>query len=147
MRTVDRVVRREPRLLNGDTAVPPVLAITTDIGFYSMLSSAASSNGLRLDWARSFERAIEMSRNSPTAILVYDSALPDINWEWAVEILAGSSGRYRVLLAIAAVDEELWSSALGRRAYDVVPKSAGSAELQRSLRFAFLSLERENPGR
>jgi len=121
----------------------PVIAITTDIRYYSTLVCAAASAGLRLHWARSFERAMEMSRAASRAILVYDSDLPDVGWQWAVPILADVHENFRVLLAVpaASIDEEVWRSALAHRSYDIVSKTAGSHDLSRSLHFAFLATD------
>jgi hypothetical protein len=43
------------------------------------------------------------------------------------------------------VDESLWREVLRRHGYDVVYRSAGSEELRRALRFAWLSLSALSP--
>jgi hypothetical protein len=47
----------------------------------------------------------------------------------------------RILLAAPSIDEDLWREVLVRHGYDVVKRSAGSEELKRIFRFAWLSLQ------
>jgi hypothetical protein len=55
--------------------------------------------------------------------------------------LSAAASHARILLAAPRIDEDLWRAVLRRRGYDVLAKSAGSEQLKRELRFAWLSLQ------
>jgi hypothetical protein len=117
-----------------------VLAVTADIGFYAGVLSAASSAQWRTEWARTFNRATEICRLKSPPIVIYDSNLPGVDWEWAFERLSTVPNRPRILLAAPSIDEELWRNVLRRHGYDVVERAASSEQLGRVFRFAWLSL-------
>lgn len=108
---------------------PRVLAITADLGFYSGVLSAATSAGWRTEWARTLNRATEICRLKSPPIVIYDSKLPGVDWEWAFECLSSVPNRPRMLLAAPSIDEDLWRNVLRRHGYDVVERSAGSDQL------------------
>ena len=124
----------------GNNRHPRVLAVTADIGFYAGVLSAASSAQWRTEWARTFHRATEICRLKSPPIVIYDSNLPGIDWEWAFERLSTLPNRPRILLAAPSIDEELWRNVLRRHGYDVVERAASSEQLGRAFRFAWLSL-------
>jgi hypothetical protein len=119
---------------------PGVLAVTTDIRFYSNVLNATHTLNWRTTWARWLERAIEIYRPESTPIVIYDINVPGIEWGQAFERLHTLSNRPRIFLAATRIDEELWSEVLRRHGYDIVARSAGSEELSRVFRFAWLSL-------
>jgi hypothetical protein len=123
-----------------------VLVITADLGFYSGVLLAACAHRWRAHWARSVSRALEISRSEHTPLVVYDANLPWTEWQAAFERLIEVSPAQRILLASPSISEELWREVLKYRGYDVVPRTARSAELARALRFAWLSMApREEP--
>lgn len=128
-----------------DTAKPEcsaqVLAITTDLGFYSSVLTAANALGWRTEWARSIKRGFERCASGTMPIIIYDRDLPNVDWRRAVGHLSSATDHGRILLAARDIDEDLWQTVLRRHGYDVVAKSAGSEHLQRELRFAWLSLQ------
>ena len=115
-----------------------VLVVTADVTFYSGALHAACAHQLRADWVRTLGRAIEQAANA--SIILYDADLPDVTWDLAFVLLNPPPEDRRLVLAARTVDEELWRSVLQHRGYDAVPRSAGSQELSRILRFACLSL-------
>jgi hypothetical protein len=119
---------------------PRVLAVTADIGFYAGVLSAASSAHWRTEWARTFSRATEICQSKSPPIVIYDSNLPGVDWEWAFERLSTVPNRPRMLLAAPSINEELWRNVLRRHGYDVVERAASSEQLGRVFRFAWLSL-------
>lgn len=124
----------------GPGPQPGVLAITADVRLYANVLNAASSLKWRISWARTMERAIEMSRPWAAPIVIYDANLPGIEWGEAFLQLREIANRSRVLLATTWIDEDLWQEVLRRNGYDIVERSAGSEELIRVFRFAWLSL-------
>lgn len=117
-----------------------VLVVTADLGFFSGVLLAACSCQWRAHWARGLNRAIEISRCEHTPVVVFDANLPRVDWETAFDRLIAISPDQRILLAAASQSEELWQEVLKRRGYDIVRRSAGSAELGRAMRFAWLSI-------
>jgi hypothetical protein len=73
-------------------------------------------------------------------IVIYDSNLPDVDWEWAFERLSALPSQPRILLAAPSIDEELWRNVLRCHGYDVVERAASSEQLGRVVWFAWLSL-------
>jgi hypothetical protein len=124
----------------GNNRHPRVLAVTADICFYAGVVSAASSAQWGTEWARTFNRATEICRLKSPPIVIYDSSLPGVEWEWAFERLSTLPNRPRILLAAPSIDEELWRNVLRRHGYDVVERAASSEQLGRVFRFAWLSL-------
>jgi len=88
---------------------------------------------------------IEKIVASPVPVIIYDVRLPGVDWTQAFDALSQLPNRPRLLLAAQAVDESLWREVLRRHGYDVVYRSAGSEELRRALRFAWLSLSALSP--
>jgi hypothetical protein len=124
----------------GNNRHPRVLAVTADIGFYAGVLNASSSAEWRTDWARTLNRAIEICRSKSPQIVIYDSALPGVEWGWAFDRLGEIPNHPRILLAAPSIDEELWRNVLRRHGYDVVERAASSEQLGRAFRFAWLSL-------
>jgi DNA-binding response OmpR family regulator len=124
----------------GNNRHARVLAVTADIGFYAGVLSAASSAQWRTEWARTFNRAIEICRSKSPQIVIYDSTLPGVEWGSALDQLSAVSSHPRILLAAPSIDEELWRNVLRRRGYDVVERAATSEQLGRVFRFAWMSL-------
>jgi hypothetical protein len=124
----------------GNNRRPRVLAVTADIGFYAGVLSAASSAQWRTEWARTFNRAIEICRLKSPPIVIFDGNLPGVEWEWAFDRLSALPSQSRILLAAPTIDEELWRNVLRRHGYDVVERAASSEQLGRVFRFAWLSL-------
>lgn len=120
---------------------PHILTVTADINFYTGVLSATESCGWSVEWARSLKRALEVCRSRLTPIVVYDRDLPDIDWRRALDELSGTPYDVRILLAAPNVDEELWQTVLHRHGYDVLARSASAEQLERELRFAWLSLD------
>lgn len=121
---------------------PRVLTVTNDLGFYSSVLTATESCGWTTEWARSMKRAVEICRSQLVPIVIYDRNLPDVDWRRALDQLNGASCDVRILLAAPEVDEDLWLTVLHRRGYDVLSRSADPEQLQRELRFAWLSMEK-----
>jgi hypothetical protein len=119
---------------------PGVLAVTADVRFYAGVLNATSKAKWRTEWARTLGRAIEICRLEPTPIVIYDSNLPDIEWGSAFDLMNAVPNHRRILLAAPSIDEDLWRKVLLHRGYDIVKRSAGSEELKRVFRFAWLSL-------
>lgn len=119
---------------------PGVLAVTADIRLYAGVLHAASSVHWQADWARSLGRAIEICRLESTPIVIFDSNLPGVEWGWAFDLINAVPRQRKILLAAATIDEDLWRKVVLRRGYDIVATSAGSEELKRVFRFAWLSL-------
>jgi hypothetical protein len=119
---------------------PLVLAVTADLCFYAGVLNAATSAGWRTEWARTLNRAVEISRLNSPPIVIYDGNLPDAEWGWAFDRLSSVPSRRRILLAAPSIDEELWRNVLRRHGYDVVDRAANSEQLGRAFRFAWLSL-------
>jgi DNA-binding NtrC family response regulator len=118
-----------------------VLAITADLGFYSCVQNAANVLGWRTEWVRSIKRGLERCASDTIPIVIYDRNLPDIDWRRAIGRLSGTASLSRVLLASEEVDEDLWQVVLRRRGYDVLARSSNSEQMQRELKFAWLSLQ------
>jgi len=131
---------RQPTL-PGSASQPHVLAITADVNFYSGVLSAAESCGGKAEWARSLKRALEVCRSRQTPIIIYDRNLPDVDWRRALDQLSGAPYDLRILLATPDMDEDLWRMVLHRHGYDVLARSASAEQLERELRFAWLSLD------
>ena len=117
-----------------------VLAVTTDIGFYASVLSAANSARWRTEWARTLNGAVEICRSKSTPIVVYDGNLPGVEWGYAIDRLTTVANRQRIFLAAASIDEDLWRKVRERHGYDVVQRSASAEELRRLFHFAWLSL-------
>jgi DNA-binding response OmpR family regulator len=120
---------------------PGILALTADLGFYSSVLSAACSHGWSAEWASSMDRALEICRSRVIRILIYDRSLPSVDWHYGMDRLGAAASQARILLAAPRIDEDLWREVLRRRGYDVLARSAGSEQLKRELRFAWLSLQ------
>jgi hypothetical protein len=120
--------------------LPGVLAVTADIRFYAGVLNATSSTRWRTQWARTLGRAVEICRLESMPIVIYDSRLPDVEWDWAFDLMNAVPNHRRILLAAPSIDEDLWRKVLLRHGYDIVERSAGSEELNRMFRFAWLSL-------
>jgi hypothetical protein len=119
---------------------PRVIAVTADLRLYSSVLNAATSARWPADWARTLNRAIEICSAKSPAIVVYDSYLPGVDWGWAFDRLNTVASESRILLAAPSIDEELWKSVLEHQGYDAVERGAGSEQLGRIFRFAWLSL-------
>jgi DNA-binding NtrC family response regulator len=130
----------------GAASEPHVLAVTADVNFYSGVLSATESCGWNADWARSLKRAVEISRSRLTPIVIYDRNLPDVDWRRALDQLNGAAYDVRILVAAPDVDEDLWRMVLRRQGYDVLARSASAEQLERELRFAWLSLDESRQG-
>lgn len=141
---IQRLLTRPPEsgitLIPGNNRYPRVLVVTADLCFYSGVLNAAASTRWQAEWARSLSRAIEICGSKPVPIVIFDGNLPDVEWGCAFDRLTAIPNRPRVVLAAPCVDEELWRNVLQRNGYDVVERSAGSEELRRLFRFAWLSL-------
>src|SRR5580658_8691659 len=133
-----------PQLGRGVTEItendrqPRVLTVTADIGFYAGVLNAASSARWRTEWARTLNRAIEICRSKSPPIVIYDSALPGVDWGSAFDRLSATPSHPRILLASPSIDEDLWRNVLRRHGYDVVERAASSEQLGRVFRFASL---------
>ena len=123
-----------------------ILTVTADVNFYSGVLSATRSCGWNAEWARSLKRAVEICRLRPTPIVIYDRNLPDVDWRRALDQLNGAAYDARILLATPDVDEDLWRMVLHRHGYDVLARSASAEQLERELRFAWLSLDESRHG-
>ena len=130
-----------PPLPVGAIAEPHVLTVTADINFYSGVLSATRSCGWNAEWARSLKRAVEIGRSRLTQIVIYDRNLPDVDWRRALDQLSGAAYDVRILVAAPDIDEDLWQMVLHRHGYDVLCRSASAEQLERELRFAWLSLD------
>ena len=119
---------------------PHVLAVTADVAFYAAVLGAGTDAHWRIDWARSLYRAIEACSVKALPVVIHDTNLPGIDWRWALDCFAAVAHPPKVVLAAAAVDEDLWRDVLDRRGYDVLERSAGPDSIRRILRFAWLSL-------
>jgi len=117
-----------------------VLAVTADIRLYSTVLDATASDGWRIRWARSLDRAVEICGAESIRIVIYDGHLPRVKWTQAFDALSRMPNRPRLVLAAQAVDESLWREVLSCHGYDVVRRSGSSEELRRIFRFALLSL-------
>ncbi len=120
--------------------VPHVLAVSANVAFYAAVLGTGTDAHWRIDWARSLHRAVETCTAKAVPIVIYDTNLPGVNWQWAFDCFAAIAHAPRVVLAAASVDEDLWCDVLDRRGYDVVERSASPDSLRRILRFAWLSL-------
>ena len=116
-----------------------MLTVTADIEYYSAVM-LASSGDWKIEWCRSFGRAVEICRNKAVDIVIYDLNLPRMRWPLAVHLLASVQQRSRVLLASADVDEDLWQSVIAHGGYDIISRKATPDELRRVLQFAWQSL-------
>jgi DNA-binding NtrC family response regulator len=121
-----------------------VVAVSSDTAFFAAVLGAVEHAEWQIEWARSFRRAMEICTRKTIPVVIYDSHLPGIEWEWAFTCLAAVPDAPRLLLAANSVDEDLWRDVLRRRGYDVVERSAGSAALRRALQFVRLSLAPSN---
>ena len=132
-----------PRNEGPEDAVPypGILAITADLAFYSSILSAAYSCGWSAEWASSINRGLEICGSRVIRIVVYDRNLPWVDWRYGLDRLSAATSNARILLAAPRIDEDLWRTVLRRRGYDVLTRSAGSEQLKRELRFAWLSLQ------
>src|SRR6185437_15659750 len=97
--------------------------------------------GWNAEWARSLKRGVEICRRSLTPIVIYDRNLPDVDWRRALDQLSGAACDVRIILAAPDVDEDLWRNVLHRHGYDVLTRSASAEQLERELRFAWISLD------
>jgi hypothetical protein len=125
---------------------PHVVTVTADVNFYSGVLSATESCGWNGEWARSLKRAVEICQSCLTPIVIYDRNLPDVDWRRALDQLSGAAYDVRILVAAPDVDEDLWRMVLHRHGYDVLARSASAEQLERELRFAWLSLEESRHG-
>ena len=132
-----------PRNKRPEDAVPypGILAITADLSFYSSILCAAYSYGWSAEWASSINRGLQICESRVIRIVIYDRSLPRVDWRYALDHLSSAASQARILLAAPQVDEDLWRTVLRRRGYDVLTRSAGSEQLKRELRFAWLSLQ------
>ena len=124
----------------GAASEPHIVTVTADVNFYSGVLSATRSCGWNAEWARSLKRAVEICRSRLTPIVIYDRNLPDVDWRRALDQLSGTAYDVRILVAAPDVDEDLWRMVLRRHGYDVLARSASAEQLERELRFAWLSL-------
>ena len=127
---------REPLFLS-----PRVLVLSADLRFYAAVLSAINSRVWDADWVRSIEAAVEACEHTSVSIVLYDENLPRVEWRKAFERLRKLRNRPRILLAANGVDERLWRAVLHHHGYDLVARTADSAQLKRALRFAWLSLQ------
>lgn len=130
----------------GAASEPHILTVTADVNFYSGVLSATQSCGWNAEWARSLKRAVEICRTRLTPIVIYDRNLPDVDWRRALDQLSGTAYDVRILVAASDVDEDLWRMVLHRHGYDVLARSASAEQLERELRFAWLSLDESRHG-
>lgn len=119
---------------------PGVPAVTADIRLYSGVLHAASSVHWQAEWARTLGRAIEICRLESTPIVIFDNNLLGVEWGRAFDLIDAVPNHRRILPASPSIDEDLWRKVVLRRGYDIVGRSAGSEELKRVFRFAWLSL-------
>jgi len=129
-----------PPVSVGMAPEPQILTVTADADFYSGVLCAAQACGWNAEWARSVKRAVEIGRSRLTPIVIYDCTLPKADWRRALDQLSGAPYDVRIFLAAPDVNEDLWQMALHRHGYDVLARSATAAQLERELRFAWLSL-------
>jgi len=141
-RAVQRCLTKDLSVMGIAEAEPSagVLAVTADLRFYSGILDVATSDRWRSRWARTLDRAVEVCTLESLPVIIYDVRLPGVDWTQAFDALSRLPNRPRLLLAAHSVDEPLWSEVLRGHGYDVVYRSAGSEELRRALRFAWLSL-------
>jgi hypothetical protein len=123
---------------------PGVIALTSDDRLYYLLLSASIDLGWKISWARTIERAFELSCSGPMPLMVCDERLPGINWREALPAIAGFPDHPAVLLAASEINESMWEEVLRRHGYDAVSRTAGSEEWKRELRFAWLSTRSPN---
>ena len=121
-------------------SVPHVLAVTADVAFYAAVLGVGTDARWRIDWARSLHRAVEACTVKAVPVVIYDTNLPGVDWQWAFDCFAAVAHAPRVVLAAASIDEDLWCDVLDRRGYDVVERTAPPDTLRRILRFAWLSV-------
>lgn len=149
MRVLRNAVRRmvvtsrylRPPVIASVPLEPHILTVTADLNFYSGVLSATRSCGWNAEWARSLKRAVEICRSRLTPIVIYDRNLPDVDWRRALDQLSGAAYEVRILVAAPDVDEDLWRTVLHRHGYDVLARSSSAEQLERELRFAWLSLD------
>jgi hypothetical protein len=120
---------------------PRVLVITQDLRFYAAVLSAVSSTVWEVCLARSLAAALALCGTGTIPIVLYDQCVAQADWHEAFDRLRLVLNHQRVVLATAVADEKIWRSVLNCHGYDVVARNAGSAELKRVLRFAWISLQ------
>jgi hypothetical protein len=119
---------------------PKVLVVTVDVRLYADVLSAANSRVWQVDWARSVESALAVSRFGAQPIILYDEALPWADWHDAFSRLHELPHNPRLVLAARGLDEQLWRSVLSHGGYDAVERNAPSGHLRQALHFAWLSV-------
>lgn len=128
------------RVGNRVRPVPHVLAVTADVAFYAAVLGAGTDARWRIDWARSLHRAVETCTVKAVPVVIYDTNLPGVDWQWALGCFGAIAHAPRVVLAAASIDEDLWCDVLNLHGYDVVERTASPESLRRMLSFAWLSL-------
>ncbi len=116
-----------------------LLLVTRDDDLYFSVHSAASGCGWEMRLARSVEQSLPVLDEFGASLVIYDWAPGDDDWRFAVDRLTARPDHPCVLLASRVVDEYLWAELVKHGGFDVIPRSADTEQLIRSIRFAHRS--------
>jgi hypothetical protein len=90
---------------------------------------------------RNVEESLHALDSFPAHLVIYDW-MPETNdWRLAVDKLSSRRDHPCILLASRVVDEYLWAELVSHGGFDVIPRSADTEQLIRSVRFAHRSTD------
>ncbi len=123
--------------IRTDSHVVRVLALVPKDSDRQVLSEIAERSKWHLDFALSYESAVELIRSHKFAVILCDRDLSSaFNWREAVQKLAGLAPGSCVMLTSPVNDDVLWQEVIDRGGYDVLTKPFHEERVVRSVRFA-----------
>lgn len=137
--------QRAWRPATDDELVLSLVVITADDEFYARLRRIADDCHWKIDRIATFEAAEVLVAKKPTPLVVYEGDSGSGNWRFALRRLHELPSHPCVLLASPVADDNLLREVMRNNGYDILPKTAPSEKLVRSINFAWfwaLSWER-----
>jgi DNA-binding response OmpR family regulator len=134
-RTLHRLWRQKAR-----PSVAPqkyeLLAISTDVCFFSSVISTARPHGWTVRWVRSAADAARILRNRTIPVVIYDCCPGTDDWAASAARLKMASDDTCIVMAAQRPSEELWRKAIATGFHDVVCPKGHQHHLVATLRFA-----------
>ena len=87
--------------------------------------------------ANSCEEALDLLKDTRTAVILCDRDLPGIDWRDALQLLAGARPDCSIILTSAVNDEYLWGEVIHKGGYDVLAKPLQEEQTVRAVNLAW----------
>jgi CheY-like chemotaxis protein len=127
-------------LMNSDTDQPKIrrgVLLTANLLFSTMVTGTASAVGQEVAVAADLAEAVELCHARPTAYVIIDLGMTEIEIETAVIQLRGAAGAVPIVAFGSHVDKALLDKARAAGCDEVLPRSRFSSELPSLLRRIF----------